>query len=54
MMSSEDTVNEYIFIISFHNHLVQDSKSQLFNGGEAAEEMQEHKRKIEVINFSCR
>ena len=36
------------FNILYLNLTVQDSKSQLFNGGEAAMEMQEHKRKIEV------
>ena len=36
------------FNILYINLIVQDSKSQLFNGGEAAMEMQEHKRKIEV------
>ena len=36
------------FLHFYINLIVQDSKSQLFNGGEAAMEMQEHKRKIEV------
>lgn len=30
---------------------VQDSKSQILNGGNQAMEMQEHKRKIEVIHI---
>ena len=30
--------------------LVPDSKSQILNGGNQAAEMQEHKRKIEVVS----
>ena len=47
-----DTITLYSHMMNFNilyiNLIVQDSKSQLFNGGEAAMEMQEHKRKIEV------